>query len=158
MNGHSQEENGIFDSDSDSECADSDDDVIIESSKDVLSTANIARLIRGHHLNAALRICCLWLMNSRPVVVEAAGEKSDVVWLRLAKLFSTLSLDNPDYLANDEISAKVKACQDVIKKRPLPEDFEMMGLKAFGTLQVDHRDLINDMDETDVVSCSYMCT
>ena len=39
-------------------------------------------------------------MGSRPIVVEAAGEQSDVIWERLAKLFTALSFENPGWQFN----------------------------------------------------------
>ena len=51
---------GIFDSGSDDDFDDSGDDVIVESCRDILSTLNLVRLVEGHHLNAALRVCGFW--------------------------------------------------------------------------------------------------
>ena len=56
------DEHGIFDSDSDDDddYSDDGDDVIIESTKDILSTWTLVKIVKSHHLNQAFRICSLW--------------------------------------------------------------------------------------------------
>ena len=122
---------GIFDSESDTDFDDSGDDVIVESSQDILSVLNLVRLVEDHHLNPALRLCGFWLMGSRSIVVEAAREQSDVIWERLAKLFTTLSLQNPEYMANEAITGRLEECRSTNVGRVYPEDYRMRGIKAF---------------------------
>ena len=122
---------GIFDSESDEDFDDSGDDVIVESSQDILSISNLVRLVDDHHLNPALRVCGFWLMGSRSIVVEAAREQSDVIWERLAKLFTTLSLENPEYMANEAVTGRLEECKSTNVGRVYPEDYRMRGIKAF---------------------------
>ena len=55
------DEHGIFDTDSE-DYSDDGDDVIIESTKEILSTSTLVRIVKSHHLNQAFRICSLWLV------------------------------------------------------------------------------------------------
>ena len=82
-------------------------------------------------MNPALRVCGFWLMGSRSVVVEAAREKSDVIWERLAKLFTTLSFENPEYMANEAVTSRLDECRSTNVGRVYPEDYRMKGIKAF---------------------------
>ena len=82
-------------------------------------------------MNPALRVCGFWLMGSRSVVVEAAREKSDVIWERLAKLFTTLSFENPEYMANEAVTSRLEECRSTNVGRVYPEDYRMKGIKAF---------------------------
>ena len=125
------EGDGIFDSESDDDFDDSGDDVIVESSQDILSILNLVRLVEDHHLNPALRVCGFWLMGSRSVLVEASKEQSGVIWERLAKLFTTLSPENPEYVANDEVTGRLEECRSSNVGRVYPEDYRMRGIKAF---------------------------
>ena len=125
------EGDGIFDSESDDDFDDSGDDVIVESSQDILSITNLVRLVEDHHLNPALRVCGFWLMGSRSVLIEASKEQSGVIWERLAKLFTTLSPENPEYVANDEVTGRLEECRSSNVGRVYPEDYRMRGIKAF---------------------------
>ena len=125
------EGDGIFDSESDDDFDDSGDDVIVESSQDILSILNLVRLIEDHHLNPALRVCGFWLMGSKSVLVEASKEQSGVIWERLAKLFTTLSLENPEYVANEGVTGRLEECRSSNVGRVYPEDYRMRGIKAF---------------------------
>ncbi len=140
--GSASDASSIFDSDSDSGGGDegeSDDteDVVIESTEQILSVTNLIRLVGENRLNPALRVCCAFLTHSKSVVLEAAREKSDVIWDRLAKFFTILSLDNSDYVSSEQVTEVRESCKGLLDRAPLEEDFEMRGLKAFERHQRD---------------------
>ena len=70
-------------------------------------------------------------MESRGIV-EEAGNTSEVLWLRLAKLFTTLSLHNPMYDSHEKVSASLDKSLDMLEEFAFPEDFGLKGTSLLG--------------------------
>ena len=72
------------------------------------------------------------LMQSRGIVEEAGRNTSEVLWLRLAKLFTTLSLGNPIYDAHDKILSSLATTVPLLEDFAFPEDFGLKGTALIG--------------------------
>jgi hypothetical protein len=55
-----EEESEMLASESEDESADNDEDVVVESSRDLLSAKTMVEVLQKQGLNAAIRICALW--------------------------------------------------------------------------------------------------
>ncbi len=115
--------------------------MVVESSRDILSTLNLVKLVGGHSLNGAIRVCGLWLRNSPEVVAEASDPTSSgVLWSRLAKLFTLLSVTNPVYETHDDVDNAFEeefAAKD--SESLFPEDCLMAGLRFKKSVPQKHR-------------------
>lgn len=133
-----QNENGILDSDNDSDDVsssdDDDDDIVVESWKEIITVTELIKKIREHPLVEAIRICCLWLMGSRDLV-KAAGSNVDILWQRLAKLFDTINIEN--FEPSQEVSNLLPSCRTMLSNKPLSEDFQTRGMKMFEKRQTN---------------------
>ncbi len=65
----------LFSDSSEDDSDDSESDVIIESSTEILSTLNLVKIVGGHHLNMAIRVCGLWLVYTVLLRLLVLSEK-----------------------------------------------------------------------------------
>lgn len=126
-----ESESGILatDSEDEDEVDDDDDfDVIVESSRNLISTLGLIRVLKKHHLNGGFRILSSWLLNSEKVLQEAS-KSSDVFWSRLSRFFSLIDFSNPEYTANEEVNEAITKVKDLVQAGSYyPESDLMAGM------------------------------
>ena len=132
----SSDESASSDSDSSSErdssdsssdnSEDDDDDVIVEDTTDIVTTLEIVKLVGGHHLIQAIRLCSLWLMESQDILKES-GDTSAILWVRLSKIFNAISLDNPALETSPSVEEARRGLAEDVLQIPLQEDFLLKG-------------------------------
>ena len=87
------EESELVSSETDSEC---EDDLLIEDSETLISVKTMMVLIRDHPMLESFQVCCQWLKANSKIVHEAiaVGEKSTILWTRLAMLLTKTDAKN----------------------------------------------------------------
>ncbi len=77
-------------------------------------------------------------MDNCPEVVAEATDptSSGVLWTRLAKLFTLLSLKNPIYECHQEVDDAMTTLLNDSKSLIFPEDFLMRGVSSLGDQQI----------------------
>lgn len=104
-------------------------------------------------ISILIRHSFIRLMREESVVKEA-GSHSEVLWSRLAKLFSTMSMDNPAYESTEAVTKSREKCKsDEYSSVPFEEDFSLRGMKEFDELLVNIKwDSEIDLNDVDKVS------
>ncbi|TRY67907.1 hypothetical protein TCAL_05253 [Tigriopus californicus] len=143
-----ESESGILATDSEDEDDDDDDsDVIVESSRNLISTLGLVRVLKKHHLNGGFRILSSWLLNSEKVLQEAS-KSSDVFWSRLSRFFSLLDFTNSEYTPNDEVNEAIVKVKDLVEVGSYyPESELMAGMTNVSRIPPPSSNTNDDIEE-----------
>ena len=108
----------------------SDEDVIIEETREIISTSLITRLIGEHPLISSVRIGSKWLMKNQDILLEE--QDINILMQRLELLFQVISLENGEYESSDEVEEAKISLKEKIGERTkfaFPEDFRLKYIK-----------------------------
>ncbi len=121
------DENGLLESDSFDDDSDSEEDVIIEEAREIVTTMDLVNEMATHPLIESFCLSALWLQENKSVIHEA-GENCYILWKRLCTLFNTANLDNDSLVKDDHVSG---INIDNLLKIPFPEDKLSKGIGLF---------------------------
>ena len=86
-----------------------------------------------------------------PKIVQDAGPTSRILWTRLAKLFTIVSLENPEYESNRMVNESLEKVGNEFERYHLLEDVDLTGLPNIARLIENNTEFknvkLNDIEE-----------
>ncbi len=92
------------------------------------------------------------LMKSKSIIKQA-GANSEILWSRLAKLMTVLSLQNPEYEQHASVEESFKKCSKIMDFLAFSEDFRLKGITEYeAEFKTTKWNIIYDLDDQDWVN------